>query len=355
MHTLGILQLNTEQESEYLNQIAEICMKNNIQVFRFTPFAFHAAKGIVTGLKYASKEKNWIPSTFALPKYIYDRCFYPDNQSFRKYILNYMKQLKERAIFLNKGLPNKWTVYTWLFENAEIRKHLPPTQRLTKESLEAYLKTFRKVVVKPIFGSGGNGLYFIELSGKKSLISRGDSPFPFHQAATGTSLYTAVREITGDTPYLVQKFLPLQIDGYPFDLRVIMQKKSRTDWRIVGKGFRMGKKGTVVSNLHAGGKIAANIPFKKQASRRLQAILNKLIPGIPTQLEKFHQPLFEIGIDFGLCQTGEVWLLEVNSKPGYQTVLETSSLRKQPIAFSGPLEMINIFESSIPAAGALTL
>jgi hypothetical protein len=47
---------------------------------------------------------------------------------------------------------------------------------------------------------------------------------------------------------------------------------------------------------------------------------------IPPFIEKHHGPLVELGIDVGVDRQGNVWILEVNSKPGRTIFTKTGEL-----------------------------
>lgn len=84
---------------------------------------------------------------------------------------------------------------------------------------------------------------------------------------------------------------------------------------------RRGKLGSLTSNLHGGGRAEAVQPFLEsefgsRTMKRLIGTIETLSYQIPALLEEHHGRLAELGIDFGIDQCGNVWVLEVNSKPG---------------------------------------
>lgn len=340
--SLGILQYTTNEYNEYLNRVAAACAENGIYVFRFNPLDYDDKTEKATGLVYDPQNKTWLKGCFSLPEFIYDRIYYPPNQ--RKAIKQTQKHvhlIKKKAQFLGTGLPNKWVVYQWLTENEQLKPFLPPTDLLTPDSLNRYLNTYNKVALKPVFGSGGYGFFAIEKKGTNNfIIENGEKTKEYNWTKDGYSLYQFLTDKLIGQKYLIQPLLPLMKDGAPFDLRIVLQKLDGSRWKLTGKGFRIGKKGSYLSNLQAGGRIAATLNISKQTARRIKKLLPQLIDQIPKHMEQFHTPLFELGIDIGISEDGRIWLLEVNSKPGYETVMTTGDNSGKQYKGKGPVTWI---------------
>ncbi|MDQ0254198.1 glutathione synthase/RimK-type ligase-like ATP-grasp enzyme [Evansella vedderi] len=344
MTSLGILQFNTNEYNEYLNKVAAASTNKGIEVIRFTPFNYHEKLEKIDGMKYDKVQQQWKDGRFPLPEYIYDRTFFPKNKLFRKAMIKKINTIKKKTIFLGSGLPNKWIVYQWLQQNNTLKKHLPPTTLLSKASLQSYLETFSKIVLKPIFGSGGYGFYVVEMTPDHYLISNGVNTAEHRVDKDIHELYEYIYRKLISEGYLIQPYLPLKVNNSPFDLRIVVQRNSVSKWKVVGKGFRIGKKGTFLSNLQTGGEIRSSIPISKKKAEYLKENIATIIRLIPNQLERFHQPLFELGIDIGISEDGRLWILEVNSKPGYQTVMRTIMKEKYDSIFNGPIELVESLE-----------
>lgn len=84
---------------------------------------------------------------------------------------------------------------------------------------------------------------------------------------------------------------------------------------------RKGQDGSLTSNLHGGGTALPVGSFlagqfsSKQADMILKELYSLSVL-IPVVLESSHGQLAELGIDFGIDTSGQLWILEVNSKPG---------------------------------------
>ncbi|MCD8511172.1 MAG: YheC/YheD family protein [Bacillus sp. (in: Bacteria)] len=337
MTSLGILQLNTDEYNEYLNRVAVACGEKGIFVFRFHPSNYDDTTEKATGLVFDPQSKQWLKGCFSLPDYIYDRVYYPPNE--RKLIKDTQEQInviKKKAHFLGTGLPNKWAVHQWLSQSEPLKPFLPQTEKLTPDSLQRFLNTYNKVAIKPVFGSGGYGFFAIENKQSGYVIESGDKTKEYTWTNDAYSLYQFLTEKLPAHNYMIQPFLPLTIDGSPYDLRIVLQKKGDSQWKLVGKGFRLGKKGTYLSNLQAGGKIVSKLRTSKETVARIKKDLPLIIKQLPKHMENYHEPLFELGVDIGISNDGRIWILEVNSKPGYETVMKTSEIMGKQFKAEGP-------------------
>ena len=88
-----------------------------------------------------------------------------------------------------------------------------------------------------------------------------------------------------------------------------------------GTAVRRGKSGNVTSNLHGGGTAEELLPFLikefgQEKSLQIHCTLLEIATQIPAILEQHHGRLAELGIDLGIDSSGDVWILEANSKPG---------------------------------------
>lgn len=345
MGSLGILQWNTERTDYYTDQVAEHCASSGIQVVRLSPLSCNFSTLTATGWRYDLSAGQWTKDVFPVPDFIYDRCFYPPGSKEKKRVTEASEQLKKLSVFLGSGLPNKWAVYRWLRKDSRIASFLPPTQLLEEDVLNAYVNAFGTVVIKPVFGSGGEGFHVIRrrdntislYNKSKELLLAEDS---------GATLYKFLKSSLPASRYIIQPFLKLQLNGRPFDLRVVMQKESPEHWYEAGKGYRVGRKNSYVSNLRAGGRISSSLNHHSGEYKQAEQIAEKISPLIPFVLEKYHQPLFELGIDYGLDSQGKLWIIEVNSKPGYETVMKTTDNTRKKLIFSRPARLIRQLENS---------
>ena len=115
-------------------------------------------------------------------------------------------------------------------------KFMPPTL-FTKEikEIEKFKKKYKKIVIKPTHGFGGNNIFFVTNRTSRSKI---------------------LKYLNKNDHVMVQKFLPHIKHG---DKRIFI-----IDGKVKGAIKRVPKKGSIISNLGQGGKAVKTILNKKE-------------------------------------------------------------------------------------------
>ncbi len=331
MLSFGIATLQPQLEQTYFLNIAKNSSQYDINVFRFHPKQWNQRMNLIEGDTYLEAEQRWVKQSFVLPDYIYDRCFYTE-ETFEKYY-PIMKQMKKETTFLSIGLPNKWEVFSLLERGDRRSPHLPKTTLIMQsDDVINRLLCEQQLVLKPNRGSSGRSIFFLQ-----QLVS-GDIQVQTHIRGEIKIKSMLLHELKDWLDLLIQKkqfiaqsFLRLTNDDeQPFDIRLLIQKNEKGHWQESGRGLRIGKQGSLVSNLHNGGVI---YPFHQWLTefenKKQQSILHQLeriVELFPALLEKQFGPLFELGIDVGIDENGTCWFLEANSKPGHQTIIRTNNI-----------------------------
>lgn len=153
------------------------------------------------------------------------------------------------------------------------------------------------------------------------LLGRDMKNRPFSATLSEQHLGTWLGRQLLTSRWIVQPYLHLYTaDHRPFDIRVLTQKNGQGEWEVVGKAIRLGHLGGLTSNLHGGGTGVGFIPFIRQhypeQEKAIHEQIDELGRKIPPLLESAHGPLLELGIDIGVDRKGDIWIIEVNSKPG---------------------------------------
>lgn len=342
MSSLGILQASLRNESLYINQIALAAVKKGIQVYKLTPFSYVEKEKLVIGKRFDETTQCWQDQSFSLPKYIYDRFFYPKNRNIYPLIRKRIKYLQKEAIFLGKGLPNKWEVYKYLYKHEILKKFLPKTEQFSSHSLAYFFQFTNQLILKPTFSSGGRGIYLVFKEKDRFAIFDGKNKIHHTVIGSTEDLYHFLRTQLCHENYLVQTLLSLCENNQPMDVRIVMQKNTPNTWNLIGSGVRVGKKGTFISNLQAGGKVQLTHPRSPSIADNEELMM--IITLLPPYMENNFYPLFELGIDIGIDNNGKAWILEVNSKPGYKTIFSTASNNTIEKLLEGPATYINNLE-----------
>lgn len=333
MLSFGFLTLNKRTEHAYFSEIAKRATPLGIDVFIFTPSDIDPKTEHVHGKKFIPAINTWNEAIFPIPGYIYDRCFYANEEAIKKYspIVNWLKNRKD-IHFLGYGLPNKWKIHNTLSVHSLLKYYIPQTLKAgNPEDIFKALNKHKKILLKPENGSQGRGIISLMVKGKqielqthrhKNLINK-----IFSKKET---LYRWLQLLLQNHSYLIQEYLTLVdvVDKRPFDIRILMQKNKQNSWHELGRGIRKGQKDHFISNLHGGGEACSFEEWLAAIDRSKQELLlddlNTIISQLPLVLEQSFGPLFELGIDIGVAKDGSLWILDTNSKPGYKTILQTN-------------------------------
>ncbi|WP_226644846.1 YheC/YheD family protein [Mesobacillus subterraneus] len=354
MISFGMMSLSLKSELTYFTEMARRANADRFTCFRFSPASIHPITEMVTGERFDQKKDCWVKAEFQLPNIIYDRCFYTNDLA-SKQAMAIVKWLKKKTdiTFLGYGLPNKWEIYQVLSQSP-LSPYIPKTILAgSGKAVIAQLDVMDTAILKPVFGSGGAGIYKIEKTGREFEIS----------ADIGDGLITKTFHSTSETEdwldnlfrkkeYMMQPYLSLSDpQNYPFDIRVLLQKDHEGKWIARGKGIRRGIKDGILSNLRVGGEIlpfeeyvnSLDIRTRKFISLELEEILTQL-PGI---LEASFPRLFELGVDIGVSKDHALWVLDTNSKPGRKVITSTNPDLKE-VLYKAPIEYASVLSKILP-------
>lgn len=334
--TFGIMTLSMESEAPYINEIAILAASHEIECFRFIPSKIDPHTLQVKGRKFDSDTLRWVDREFPIPSILYDRCFYGDDEHSKQCIpITAWLKSRQDITFLGYGLPNKLELYEVLRKSI-LSAYLPPSRPVSDTGIVLKeLKTKKKLILKPINGSQGYGIYYLKQTDKtfhvktekqKQIISR---IFP-NEAKLMKWLQSLIRQ----RPYLIQPHLDLSNNELqPFDIRILLQKNEHGVWVERGKGVRTGNTSGILSNLSAGGSATSFaewlIPLPSAKKEYICNELEYIISNLPILLEKEFLPLFEIGVDIGIAKDWSIWILDANSKPGRKVILHTNPNLKE--------------------------
>jgi len=309
--------------THFFNEVADMCRKRGglICAFRLQDVNWDA--GIVRGL--VRKGGSWRQRVLPLPQCIYNRLVSRQREQ-SEGMSAWVQRCKDAKIpFFNERFLNKWHVHTALEKVEAAVPHLPGMLRYeNQDNLQAMITRYRTVYAKPANGSMGRGI--IRLRRKPDgyqAASPGGSNKHF-SSISGLHKYLSKR--TKGKPYLLQQGLPLiGIRNRPTDFRVLVQKDRKGEWSVTSLVARLGQN-SIVSNVSRGGSMmtpaqALHVcgPWAsslrptpqtlKQVALKISRLLEEALPG--------HYA--EFGVDLGVDVRGNVWLLEVNSKPSKAT------------------------------------
>jgi glutathione synthase/RimK-type ligase-like ATP-grasp enzyme len=313
-------------ERYYYARLCKLGRSLGLTVYVFSPLRVDPVTRTVKGYTYSVSSDCWEEHSYPLPHLIYDRSFFVRQSDYTRHrsAVRRLHELKPIP-YLGHGLKSKWEALVYLKRDPELRPYLPRTAKLVRpELVMEWLTGAGRVFLKPLSGSQGKGTAMIESSpGGFRIEARDGMNRPLSRILHNpTELAGWIRTFTGKRSYLIQQYLSLQSsDGETWDVRSLVQKNGRGMWELTGMAVRKGSRGSITSNIHGGGSAVEVLPFLEQqfGQAKAAAILERLhfLSGrIPPVLEASNGRMVELGIDLGVDRDGNVWIIEVNTKPG---------------------------------------
>ncbi|MCE5171446.1 YheC/YheD family protein [Paenibacillus profundus] len=234
--------------------------------------------------------------------------------------------IKEHAAFPSKphvpARTIKWDHYRELKNDSTIKRHLPATMKLNKQSLFSMLSEYTSVYLKPNRGAFGVGVIKVQKMVHKKqprfLVHEGSRQKTFYSR---NQVYAFVLANMVNKDYLVQQGIDLlRWNERPFDLRLMIKKQSDNTWLNEGFVGRVAHPKKIVTNIRSGGTAVSiddllapytNVTSKIETKKKL----NLLGEQICELLEKKYPGIQLFGVDLGLDQNLKPWIIEVNNRP----------------------------------------
>ena len=287
------------------------------------------------GYVYSPSKKKWVLGDRPFPDVVYNRIPYrkfeqlPEVQNVINDCLSH-----PNIRFFNPSFFSKWSLFEWLSESRLTRKHIPETVRLGGLGDFARLvRKHRNVYLKPVKGKAGKGIMKVQqLAPKKHAAGNGGSGYKLTcQSAGGvesmtfdsiTAMYDTVKRYMDGKEYIAQQGISLaSAGGRPFDLRALVQKNAKGEWRVSGIGARVAGASSITTHVPRGGsigdptKLLATV-FGATAGRAILKQARETALVLASQIEKGSgHTLGEMSMDLGVDTTGKLWFFEANSKP----------------------------------------
>lgn len=313
----------------FLQELIRFSRGMNILTYVFASEGINWSKSFVKGYVYNFSKDTWVAREFPLPNVVYDRIHSRSVETSREV------QLAKRRLwslptlnYFNPRFLDKWDCHQLLWNVPEVKQFIPETYKYqTIERLIKLLERFSTVYLKPSRGSLGRGIIRITRLGQNSYQCkyRVGGMSNISNVVTGrVALHKLISRIVKGKPYIMQQGLHLQtFHGAPFDIRILMQKNHKGEWCRTKMLARVARKGSITSNLSSGANAALMVDVLRDVfnedTRKPGGLGNRvrnMAEVVANALERqMGVILGELGIDVGVDVKGNIWLIEINSKP----------------------------------------
>lgn len=254
----------------------------------------------------------WIKVNTPLPNIVYNRVPFrkmEKSTAFQK-VFTFLRN--QSIPYFNPYFFSKWDTFCWLWNNPELRQHLPITKSIERiQTIEELLSAYKEIYIKPTEGSKGKGIVKVisKPSGEFLLMDKNSQ----HSFLHLMDLWEHIQSYTENSPYIVQQAIHSdRINGKRYDLRLLVHFNGN-DFQISGIGVRMAGEQDLTTHVPNGGSIYPydQIKYKVDESK-IRFIVNEIGKQLARET---NSSIGEFSIDLGKSKDNQYYIYEVNSKP----------------------------------------
>lgn len=237
---------------------------------------------------------------------------------------------------------NSWgklTKHKFFSKSDGLLPSLPGTQKMNKRSFISFIKRYKHIIVKPSKGLGGAGVI--------QITTVRENTYQVHYGQHKKKIkgliptYSFVQSKVKGVYVVQQKIQLAKINGRPFDLRVMVQRRKKSDWVITGVLAKIAGSGFFITNIvRSKGKALPLQTAIRQSNihnhsyRQINNDIKRIALQTVDCLQK-HYAIRTVGIDMGVDTQGKVWIIEANLSPDktYFLRLKDKSMYRRMMSF----------------------
>lgn len=257
----------------------------------------------------------WLTKEFDFPDVIINTA--NQKTSYQDMVEN---KLRELVPFTSYPVGAKTDVYNRIKRGKVFTKNLIPYRRLLKgEDAFEFIDLYQKIIIKPIRGHHGENLIAIEKVDDQYIMTSGLRKINYPK----TQLASYLNNLIAEKKMVIQKYVNSRLkSNEPLDFRLHMQKDKTGKWQITAIIPRIGSIRKVVTNLSQGSQLTEIDIFLLNEFQKEGPIIRKKLEKFALDFANHFDSLYpykfdEIGIDVGLDENRDIWIYEVNWRPGH--------------------------------------
>lgn len=223
--------------------------------------------------------------------------------------------------YKSRNIRGKLLVCRYLRAHPVTKRVVPPTKTFTLAHLRQMTDRYASVYIKPDIGSMGIGVYKLTSTGNGYVLySTSKRKQRREHFSTRSAIYKHIKKQQHNRKLIIQKTILLDtVQGRPYDIRAMVQRKPGRSWVCTGYLVKVGKPDRIVTNYYQGGKIYTLAKWMGKKGwadthrHTREQELSQTALTISKTLSKQRSGMHEMGIDFAYDQQERLWVLEVNS------------------------------------------
>lgn len=335
---IGLLLGKTEQRiSKYLDQYLIYTMlyeKINGVLFVFSEEQIDFMNEKIAGFVYDPElPARWRKAELPFPGAVFRRVELSQKT---------LKGLRGKlgSSFFNSLYFDKWDFWKWLSPYPDLREHLPETtNKVNIEQLDDFIQKYKGAYLKPINGSRGEGICYIEKKEDQYLVLKNYEDNRRFMASDEMAIF-----LSKLSHYMLQQ--PIRLHMYEdrkVDYRVILQKNENGGWQCTGIIARFGKTNAISSNFKASGFAkegteALMIQFgydELKAFQKYQEIIH-ICTKMAEKVDE-REAYADLGIDIGIDEDEKIWVIEMNKRHDHDFPLMIKDRKMYYLVKSNPI------------------
>lgn len=331
---IGIMT-NFKKPTKVAELTARMSHYHRYELIYLTPDDVDQENDKVNGRVFINNK--WIRKTTDIPPFIdvAPYCFKKENKETMAYL--------RKKTFLSDDRSNVLTKYRLqqvLEKDENFSGLVIPTERAeSSEQIIAFLNLHGSVVIKPIKGIRGKGVYILSQENEDDHVFK--LGYQKEKRTLTKEEFEAffIEEIKGKS-FIVQKHVSSRtMQGDPFDCRVHVEKNGHGKWESAKIYIRIGIGQSVISNVNQGGGISDVKQFLQATFEdQWKSIYDKLVKvskTLPYKIEEIRDThIMSLGLDIGIDKDGSLYLFEVNDGPATKSLeAEVALLRSDYYKF----------------------
>ena len=310
-----------------------------VTLYFFSPQNANDIRETIIGTFYDPKDHLWKQKKFLLPDVLYNRGGGRVNRIF----LDFLEQKK--VIKFNPQSFDKWDVYTKLQNFSEIQGFLPFTKLYQKDQdIIDFLETHNEVYLKGVRGGKGTQIFHVsKLPENRYEYSHCVGKMFIEEVNNTDDLLKRIHEFYKGRQFIIQKPIDLiKLSDSRIDFRAELQRNGLGELTISGVMARIGKSQSPIT-IHSSAYpvemfFKEFLNYSDEKIQELTGIIHDFLFTIYKALEKAYGIFGEIGIDFGIDTSGNIWFIEPNAKSAKVSLMKAYDEKTIHQAFLKPLQ-----------------
>lgn len=299
--------------TEFAKIISIICRYNGMDLIYLRPKDINMEKDIVKGKMYIGGK--WQVIETEIPPFIdvAPYCFKRKNKDVMDYLRNKTFLSDDRSYILTKE-----KFQSKLAQDNRFSHLVIPTHKMSNfNELDELLKKYHQVVLKPLKGIKGKGVFVLTKEETKIIVGHKTD----EKILTHEEFKEFYNKNIKDENYILQKYISSRtLQGDPFDCRIHVEKNGKGKWQSAKNYIRIGIGQKVISNVNQGGGISDPGSFLKanfgDKWEDINNKLKKLAITLPYKVEELRGThIMSLGLDVGIDKNGDLYIFEVNDGP----------------------------------------